>query len=208
MMKSFNFPRFNLNLISHRPKSKNYKLFVLLLGALLSSCAVTPPQNKENLCELFREKPEWYEATLRTYQKWGVPIHVQMAIMFQESSFIADARPPANWLGIRPSTAYGYAQALDQTWENYLSNTGIGNAYRDDFDDASDFVGWYCNLSYMKLGLSKLNADPLYLAYHEGHGGYKRGTYLQKDWLISTAKRVAMRANNYREQLSRCWREF
>lgn len=191
----------------------NYKLIsFILLGLmgllLLNSCSVTPPKNKENLCELFREKPDWFTATHQTYRKWGVPPHVQMAIMFQESSFIADAQPPANWLGIRPSTAFGYAQAKDETWEHYLNHTKTASADRDDFADAADFIGWYCNLSYLKLGLSKWDADPLYLAYHEGHGGYQRGTFKQKAWLMATAKKVAARANNYRYQLSQCQHEF
>lgn len=179
----------------------------------MSACSSNPPQNKENICALFREKDDWYDAAANTYQKWGVPVHVQMAIMFQESSFIADAQPPRIWhLGFipggRPSTAFGYAQALDETWEHYQKHTGISSADRDDFADASDFIGWYCHLSFMKLGLSKWNANDLYLAYHEGHGGYQRHTYLSKDWLVRTAKKVAVRANRYYAQLSYCENEF
>lgn len=175
---------------------------------LLTSCSVNPPQNKENLCALFQEKQDWYTASVQSYQKWGVPVHVQMAIMFQESSFIADAQPPLNWMGVRPSTAFGYAQAKDETWEHYLSHTHTASADRDDFADASDFIGWYCNLSNTKLNLSKYDAEQLYLAYHEGHGGYQRGSYLQKEWLMRTAKKVGVRANNYRYQLSHCQHQF
>ncbi len=179
----------------------------------ISACSINPPQNKENICQLFREKSDWYESAAATYRKWGVPVHVQMAIMFQESSFVADAQPPREWYlgfipGSRPSTAYGYAQALDETWDHYLSHTGSSGADRDDFADASDFIGWYCNLSFLKLGLSKWNANDLYLAYHEGHGGYQRRTYLSKDWLVRTAKRVAVRAGNYYAQLNQCEQEF
>ncbi len=39
---------------------------------------------------------------------------------------------------------------------------------------------------------------------HEGHGGYARGTYKRKRWLMNTANRVQRTANNYAAQLKRC----
>lgn len=176
---------------------------------LINSCSVnSPPLNKENICALFREKEDWYAATLTTEQKWGVPIPVQMAIMFQESSFIADARPPFNPAREVQSSAFGYAQAKDETWAHFLQHSHRDSAERDDFADASDFIGWYCNLSHEKLRLSKWDANELYLAYHEGHGGYQRKTFLNKAWLMVTAQKVAQRANHYRMQLSQCAQEF
>lgn len=191
----------------------NQRFLQVMFIIFISACSVNPPQDRENICELFRENTDWYEAANVTYKKWGLPVHVQMAIMFQESGFVADAQPPRVWhLGFIPgdrlSSAYGYAQALDETWEHYLKHTGRSDANRDNFADALDFIGWYCNLSYLKLGLSKWNANDLYLAYHEGHGGYQRQTFLNKNWLIHTAKKVAMRAGNYRTQISKCENEF
>jgi hypothetical protein len=185
------------------------RLCLILFILLINACSVNPPPtNKEDICALFHEKEDWYPAAFETQQKWGVPIHVQMAIMFQESSFIADARPPFDPGRISQSSAFGYAQAKDETWEHFLTHSHRSSADRDDFADATDFIGWYCNLSYQKLHLSKWDANNLYLAYHEGHGGYQRQSFLSKAWLITTAKKVAQRANNYRYQLSRCEREF
>jgi len=53
-----------------------------------------------------------------------------MAIIRQESSFQADAQPPRSrilWIipGPRPSSAYGYSQALDGTWDWYRQATAI-----------------------------------------------------------------------------------
>ncbi|NOT84767.1 MAG: hypothetical protein HOP02_08325 [Methylococcaceae bacterium] len=180
------------------------RLCLAILLLLINACSITPPQNKENICALFSEQGDWYDAALATQQRWGVPVHVQMAIMFQESSFIADARPPFNPAREIQSSAFGYAQAKDETWEHFLHHSHRASADRDNFADASDFIGWYCNLSYQKLNVSKWDASNLYLAYHEGHGGYARQTFLKKDWLMRTAKKVAWRANNYRDQLSRC----
>ena len=93
----------------------------LCISFLLSACTASTPQNINNICAIFNEKDDWYSEAKESYEKWGVPIHVSMAIMYQESRFVADAQPPRPWLlGIIPwfrdSSAYGYAQAQDGTW--------------------------------------------------------------------------------------------
>ncbi len=172
----------------------------------LAGCATTPPSNVDNLCAIFEQKSKWYKYSKCAEKKWGAPIPVQMAIIHQESRFNAKAIPPRKrLLGFipwkRPSTAYGYTQALDTTWDNYMKNTGNYCASRKDFDDACDFIGWYINTSSRKLGISPDNAYAQYLAYHEGVGGYSRGTYLQKPWLIAVARKVAARARRFQLQL-------
>ena len=185
------------------------KLLPLLLLTSLSSCTALPPKNSDNICSTFREKEDWYNDAKNAFEKWGVPIHVQMAIMHQESHFVADAEPPRPWLlGFiplpRPSSAYGYAQAKDETWDDYLGKAGSWGADRDEFSDAADFIGWYCNISYTKLGISKLDAKNLYLAYHEGHGGYQRKSFLKKAGLVQIANKVAKRAKLFQSQLGEC----
>ncbi|MDP3589075.1 MAG: hypothetical protein Q8R54_00865, partial [Methylobacter sp.] len=119
------------------------------------------------------------------------------------------AQPPRPWLlGFIPlpraSSAYGYAQAKDETWEGYQDKAGSWGADRDEFSDAADFIGWYCNISHTRLGISKLDAKKLYLAYHEGHGGYQRKSYLQKEGLVQIADKVARRAKLFQSQLREC----
>jgi len=82
-----------------------------------AGCATTPPANVENICAIFDEKSSWYRAAKKSEKRWGTPVHVQLSIIRQESSFRFDARPPrTKLLGFipwtRPSDAYGYAQAL------------------------------------------------------------------------------------------------
>ena len=79
---------------------------------------------------------------------------------------------------------------------------------RTDFDDAVDFVGWFNAKSHEKLGISKSNAKALYLAYHEGWGGYRKGTYKKKKGLIQIANRVDKRASIYKSQYKRCRRKL
>jgi hypothetical protein len=180
------------------------------IALLISACTTTTPNNINNICKVFKEKKDWYAEAKESSEKWGIPIHVNMAIMYQESQFVADAKPPRQWLlGIipwfRPSSAYGYAQAIDATWEDYLDHKeSHWSADRDDFYDASDFIGWYCSLSHQTLGISKWDTHKLYLAYHEGHTGYKRKNWLKKPWLIRTAKKVSNKSSRFHKQLSKC----
>ncbi len=183
---------------------------MLVSGALvLAGCATTPPRQPEDLCRIFQEKDDWYEDALDAQKRWGTPIPVLMAIMYQESAYQANARPPRGrflWIfpGLRQSSAYGYAQVTDPTWEEYLRDAAGWGASRSDFEDAVDFIGWYNALSKRRNGIALTDARRLYLAYHEGHGGYRRATYRKKEWLQRTAVRVARRAENYRKQLARC----
>jgi len=196
-------------LLSLTGKSVKSIALLFFLSSLLTACAPPPPQQPENICAVFTEYPNWYWAANETKKKWGVPVSVQMAIMFQESSFNAHAKPPRGkllWVipWKRPSTADGYSQALNQTWANYKRQTGNTDASRHDFRDASDFIGWYAYHAHQKAGISEYSAYALYLAYHEGVSGYQEGTYKCKPWLMNVAQKVQSRANRYQRQLSVC----
>ncbi len=182
---------------------------LILVGTLLVGCVTAPPSSPENLCDIFREKDGWYKAARKSEKKWGVPIQIQMAIMRQESSFHARAKPPRKKLfglipTVRPSSAYGYAQVKDGTWDWYRQKSGNRIASRANFADAIDFVGWYGEQSHRMVGISKWDARNLYLAYHEGHGGYRKGSYQRKKWLLKVASKVERRASQYGQQLRGC----
>jgi hypothetical protein len=181
---------------------------VLWLAAL-SSCGTTPPSDVEDICAIFQEKGKWYRAAKKSEKRWGTPIHVQLSIIHQESSFRFNARPPRRKLlgfipWTRPSDAYGYAQALESTWDTYRKETGHRFADRNDFDDAIDFVGWYTNKSQKLAGISKWDPYNQYLAYHEGQGGWLKKSYRYNRKLKETARRVDYRAREWGAQLRGC----
>jgi len=185
------------------------KFTVILAALILTGCASAPPEEPENLCRIFEEKRDWYDAASDMRDKWGVPIQVPMAMMYQESSFKHDAVPPRDYiLWIIPwgrvSSAYGYSQAKTATWDDYVRETGNSWSSRDDFEDAIDFMGWFISKSQKINGVSKWDAYAQYLNYHEGWGGYQRQTYRQKRWLMRTAERVKARASRYGAQLRQC----
>lgn len=192
--------------------SRFLRASILLL--LLASCGggrYSAPRNLEDACAILDERPKYYRAMKAAERRWGVPIHVQMATIHQESKFIGNARTPHRYaLGVIPmgrqSSAFGYSQALDGTWEEYRDESGGRGARRDNIGDAADFMGWYMDESTRELGISKYDAQSQYLAYHEGRNGFRNQSYLGKPWLIEVAAKVGARAEMYRVQLERCGR--
>lgn len=189
-------------------------LLAPILLVLLASCGggnFSAPRNLDNACAIVAERPAYFRAMQATERKWGVPIHVQMATIHQESKFIGNARTPHQYaLGVIPmgrqSSAFGYSQALDGTWEEYQKDQRRGGARRDRINDATDFMGWYMHQSEERLGISKWDARNQYLAYHEGRTGFARESYRAKPWLMTISDRVAQRADMYRAQLFACGR--
>ncbi len=187
--------------------------FATMLCLGLVACVSSPPKHLDNLCHIFDEKSGWYKHARKASKRWGVPIATNMAFMHQESRFVAKAKPPRKKIlgfipGPRKSSAYGYSQAKDDTWKWYKKSSGHRGADRNDFDDAIDFISWYNHISVKKLKVSPSNTYALYLAYHEGHGGYTRGTYKRKKWLTDVAKKVDQRAKRYQAQLKKCERRL
>ena len=188
--------------------------FILLAATVLTGCSSAPnPPNSNNICTVFKQEPRWYWDSIDVYNRWGVPVSVQMAIIQKESDFRSDARPPrSKLLGFipwaRPTTAYGYAQAVDDTWEQYKQATGNHDASRDDFTDADNFIGWYAHQAQQQLGISPHNAHDLYLAYWAGLSGYAKGNYRNTPWILGAADYVQSTADRYRNQLMYCYKDI
>lgn len=183
--------------------------FILFMSFFLQSCSVSRPRNITNVCAIFHQYRSWYWDAQRTQKRWGVPVSVLMAIIYQESRFQSTVKPPRErllWIipWKRPTTADGFAQAEYETWWEYQDYTDNFSARRSKFKDAVDFIGWYGYMAHRKLGIPRNNAYRVYLAYHEGIGGYAQGTYRNKRWLRNVAWRVQRRAQIYHAQLVQC----
>lgn len=190
--------------------------FAAALAVLvLASCgggrdrqAEGPPTNQDDICAIFDQRPAWRDAIYASARKWGAPVPVQMAIIWRESSFRSSVRPPQKtYMGVpigHISSAYGFAQAIDGTWDWYIKDTGNRKADRTRFEDAADFVGWYMAKSWDSNGIGMNDAFNQYLAYHEGHAGHRNGSYRAKPWLLEVAAKVADQTVRYRGQLRGC----
>ena len=171
--------------------------FFIILIFSLQSCMTTPPENPDNICLIFEEKKSWYKAAMKSEKRWKIPPYVLMSFVYQESSFKADAKPERTkllWVipWKRKSTAVGYSQALNMTWEDYKDETGNSGASRKNFKDSADFIGWYVNQTYKRLKISKKNYFRQYLAYHEGWKNYKH--YNKKSNVVGYAKQVSIQS--------------
>lgn len=190
--------------------SSIFRAVVLLL--VLGSCATRygdAPRNLDNACSILNERPSYLHAFRASERKWGVPIPVTMAIIYQESKFISDNRPPHQYvLGVIPtgrqSSALGYSQALDGTWREYQRREGGSGARRTDIFDSADFMGWYMQQTVEETGVPIYDTRNQYLAYHDGRTGFLRGTWRSKSWLIRIASEVEARAITYDMQLRSC----
>ena len=185
-------------------KLRNY--FLTLLIIFITSCS-SIPQNTSNSCSIFNERYLWYKHAKKTEQKWGTPIYIQLAIIKMESDFDWLAKPPRQKLFKiipfkRPSSSFGYSQAVKGTWEQYKNETGNKLATRTRFKDSVDFIGWYTDKTESLLKISKKDAFRQYLAYHEGWGGYKN--YKNNQKVIVLAKKVEKQSNKYKVQLQDC----
>ena len=176
----------------------------------LTGCMTAPPRDQNNLCNIYRQYPAWYKDSVAMQTQWGTPPNVAMAIMKQESSFVADALPPRAYLlwvipWGRVSPSYGYAQAQPPAWKDFERAMGRSGS-RDNYADAIMFIGWYTAGTQRQLGISKWDAYNQYLAYHEGRGGFTRNTYRGKPWLMQVARKVQQQSQTYGAQLAQ-WRD-
>ena len=183
---------------------------VVILVAGVSSCSTTPVPSKSHysICKVFKHDRDWKTESKSAYRKWGLPPWTQLAIVKQESSFRPKAKPPMEYFLFIPtgrkSSSKGFSQALDGTWAEYKRETGNSWADRDDIGDSLDFIGWYAHKASTRAGISKRDAYAIYLSYHEGIGGYQRGTYKKKPWLKKVARKVQKQAVQYMKEYERC----
>ena len=75
-------------------KKSKFNFFILIIIIfIVQSCINKPPENPDNICLIFKEKRSWYKSAVQSEKRWKIPPHILMSIVYQESSFKADARP-------------------------------------------------------------------------------------------------------------------
>ena len=179
---------------------------IILFFFLITGCS-SIPSNTANSCLIFDERYLWFKHAKKVEQKWGTPIYIQLAIIKMESDFDWLAKPPRKKIFKvipfkRPSSSFGYSQAVKGTWEQYKKETGNKLATRARFKDSVDFIGWYTNKTESILKISKKDAFKQYIAYHEGWGNFKN--YKNNKKVIKLAKKVEKQSNIYKKQLFNC----
>ena len=182
------------------------KKLLLIIFLFFSACS-SIPKNTADGCSIFSERYFWYKHVKKTEKKWGTPVHLQLAFIKMESDFDWLAKPPRHKLFKvipykRPSSSFGYSQAVKGTWEQYKKENEKPLATRTRFKDSVDFIGWYTSKSSKILKISKKDVFKQYIAYHEGWGNYKN--YKNNNRIILIAKKVEKQSIKYEKQLSSC----
>ena len=187
-----------------------YKInkFFLIILFFLSACS-SVPKYPQNACKIFGQKYLWYKSAKKSSDTYGVPIHIILAFVNKESGFNRWAKPKRKKLFKivpykRPSSSFGYSQAVKKTWELYKAETNSPLALRTRFKDSVMFIGWYMNKT------KKINKVPLhdsyrqYLNYYLGWGNYAKKVYKTDKKAIILAKKVQKQSKIYKNQLSEC----
>jgi len=183
-------------------------LIYFIIFFFLASCS-SVPKYPANACKIFSQKYLWYKHTKKSSKTYGAPVHIILAFINKESGFNRWAKPKRTRLFKvvpykRPSSSFGYSQAVKKTWELYKTETGNTLALRTRFKDSVMFIGWYMNKT------NKINKIPLsdsyrqYLNYYLGWGNYAKKVYKTDKKAIIFAKSVEKQSKIYKSQLLEC----
>ena len=186
--------------------SKNLIYFIVFF--FVASCS-SIPKHPQNACKIFGENYLWYKSAKKSSKTYGVPIHIILAFVNKESGFNRWAKPKRTKLFKiipykRPSSSFGYSQAVKKTWELYKNETNNPLALRARFKDSVMFIGWYIKKT------NKINKIPLndsyrqYLNYYLGWGNYAKKVYKKDKDAIIYAKSVEKQSKVYKNQLAEC----
>jgi len=186
--------------------NKNLIFFFILI--FITSCS-SVPKYPQNACKIFGENYLWYKSIAKSSKKYGAPVHIILAFVNKESGFNRWAKPKRTKLFKvipykRPSSSFGYSQAVNKTWELYKTETNNPLALRARFRDSVFFISWYISKT------NKINKIPLndayrqYLNYYLGWGNYSKKVYETDKKAIIYAKNVEKQSKIYKSQLREC----
>ena len=186
--------------------NKNTIYFLIFL--FVASCS-SVPKNTSNACKIFGQNYLWYKHAKKSSDKYGAPVYIILAFVNKESGFNRWAKPPRKKLFKvipykRPSSSFGYSQAVKKTWELYKNETNNPLALRTRFKDSVMFIGWYMKKTNKINKVSLNNSYSQYLNYYLGWGNYAKGVYKTDKNAIIYAKNVEKQSNIYKKQLKEC----
>ena len=193
-------------------KILNKNLIFFIIFFFVASCS-SIPKNPSNACKIFSEKYLWYKHAKNSSEKYGAPIHIILAFVNKESGFNRWAKPKRTKLFKivpykRPSSSFGYSQAVKKTWELYKEETNNPLALRTRFKDSVMFIGWYINKTNKINKIPKNDSYRQYLNYYLGWGSYAKKTYKTDKKAVIYAKSVQKQSKIYKSQLRECQKKL
>jgi len=188
------------------------KLILFITLFFLVSCS-SIPKYPQNACKIFGQNYLWYKSIKKSSETYNVPIHIILAFVNKESGFNRWAKPPRTKIFKivpykRPSSSFGYSQAVKKTWELYKSETDNSLALRTRFKDSVMFIGWYINKTNKINKIPRDDAYRQYLNYYLGWGSYAKKLYKTDKKSIIFAKKVKQQSKVYKNQLKECQKQL
>jgi len=192
--------------VQKKTLSKNLVYFITFF--FLLSCS-SIPKHPADACKIFGERYFWYKHAKKSSEMYGAPIHIILAFVKKESGFNRWAKPKRKKLFKvipykRPSSSYGYSQAVEKTWELYKQETNNPLALRTHFKDSVMFIGWYIKKTNTINQIPFNDSYRQYLNYYLGWGSYAKKTYKTDKKSIIYAKSVEKQSKIYKNQLNEC----
>ena len=189
-------------------KILNKILSCLIFFVFTASCT-SVPKYPSNACKIFSEKYLWYKHAKKSSETYGAPVHIILAFVNKESGFKRFAKPKRKKLFKiipykRPSSSFGYSQAVKKTWELYKTENNKPLALRTRFKDSVMFIGWYMKKTNEINKIPLTDAYRQYLNYYLGWGSYKKEIYKRDKNSIIFAKKVEKQSKIYKKQLREC----
>tara|TARA_Y100001970_G_C14158809_1_gene817270 strand:- start:195 stop:809 length:615 start_codon:yes stop_codon:yes gene_type:complete len=189
-------------------KTLNKNLIYFVIFLFIASCS-SVPKYPGNACKIFGQNYLWYKSAKKSSNVYEVPIHIILAFVNKESGFNRWAKPKRTKLFKivpykRPSSSFGYSQAVKKTWEMYKTETNNPLALRTRFKDSVMFIGWYINKTNKINKIPKNDSYRQYLNYYLGWGNYSKKVYKTDKNAVLYAKSVEKQSNIYKNQLREC----
>ena len=186
--------------------NKNFIYFIIFI--FLVSCS-SVPKYPQNACKIFGEKYFYLKYSRAASKKWNVPISSILAVINKESGFRRFAKPRRTKLFKiipyrRPSSSFGFSQAVNKTWDLYKKENNRPIALRMSFKNSSDFIGWYFWKTNKINKVSLKDTRNMYLNYYLGWTAYKKKAYQNDKKAIIFAMSVEKQAKIYKSQLREC----
>jgi len=189
-------------------KILNRNLICFIIFFFIISCS-SIPKYPQNACKIFGQNYLWYKSAKKSSEIYGAPIHIILAFVNKESGFDRWAKPKKTKLFKiipykRPSSSFGYSQAVKKTWELYKTETDSPLALRTRFKDSVMFIGWYMSKTNKINKISLNDSYSQYLNYYLGWGNYANKAYKTDKKAIIFAKSVQKQSKIYKSQLKQC----
>ena len=186
---------------------KNNLIYFVIFFFVVSCSSV--PKYPNNACKIFDQKYLWYKHTKKSSRIYGAPVHIILAFVNKESGFNRWAKPKRTKLFKvvpykRPSSSFGYSQAVKKTWELYKTETDNPLALRTRFKDSVMFIGWYINKTNKINKIPRNDSYRQYLNYYLGWGDYAKKVYKVDKKSVIFAKSVEKQSKIYKSQLREC----